>query len=72
MVISEKGKAAVAFAQVKAMRSVKRTTLTLLEKFIEKSNNYQMIAKDFVPIMMDPILHDYKRNQPDARSLFIF
>ena len=39
------------------------------QTFVEKCADEQsaVIAQDFVPAMMDPILGDYARNVPDAR-----
>jgi hypothetical protein len=49
-------------------RSVKRETLRLIETFVEKAEDTEIIAKQFVPAMLDPILGDYARNVPDARE----
>ena len=49
------------------MRSVKKVALKLIETFTEKCEEPQMIAQQFVPAMLDPILGDYARNVPDAR-----
>lgn len=53
---------------VKLLRSVKRETLKLIETFVDKSEDQELIAKQFVPAMMDPILGDYARNVSDARE----
>ncbi len=49
-------------------RSVKRETLKLIETFVDKAEDTELIAKNFVPAMMDPILGDYARNVSDARE----
>lgn len=49
-------------------RSVKRETLKLIETFVDKAEDMDLIAKQFVPAMMDPILGDYARNVSDARE----
>lgn len=49
------------------MRGVKRSALRLLETFVERCDDTSMIANDFVPAMLDPILGDYARGVPDAR-----
>jgi exportin-1 len=38
-----------------------------VEKGADEHSQAQVIARDFVPAMMDPILGDYARNVPDAR-----
>lgn len=35
---------------------------------MEKAEDTEIIAKQFVPAMLDPILGDYARNVPDARE----
>ena len=42
-------------------------TLRLIETFADKCDDTAMIATQFVPAMMDPVLGDYARNVPDAR-----
>ncbi|KAI5082300.1 hypothetical protein GOP47_0002043 [Adiantum capillus-veneris] len=53
---------------VKLLRSVKKETLKLIETFVDKSEDQELIAKQFVPAMMEPILADYTRNVSDARE----
>mmetsp|Transcript_13459 Transcript_13459/g.38211 ORF Transcript_13459/g.38211 Transcript_13459/m.38211 type:complete len:1071 (+) Transcript_13459:123-3335(+) len=55
-------------SMVKLMRTVKKVTLRLIETFVEKSEDPQGVATQFVPPMLDPILGDYARNIPDARE----
>lgn len=47
---------------------MKRETLKLIETFVDKAEDAELIAKNFVPAMMDPILGDYARNVSDARE----
>ena len=53
---------------VKAMRSVKKATLRLIETFVAKTNDLDLFVQQHVPAMIDPILGDYTRNVPDARD----
>jgi len=53
---------------VRAMRHVKKETLKLLETFIEKSEDNELVITKFVPPLLDPVLVDYFNNQPDARD----
>eukprot|EP00850_Spirogloea_muscicola_P001322 SM000005S17119 [mRNA] locus=s5:278232:288307:- [translate_table: standard] len=66
--VAEGGPYASKTSFVKLLRSVKRETLKLIETFVDKSEDPELIAKQFVPAMMDPILGDYARNVPDARE----
>lgn len=49
------------------MRSVKKVALKLIDTFVERCDEPALVAQQFVPAMMDPILGDYARNVPDAR-----
>ena len=53
---------------VKLMRSVKKVTLRLVETFVDKADDTALIATQYVPAMMDPLLGDYSRNVADARD----
>ncbi|CAK9231678.1 unnamed protein product [Sphagnum troendelagicum] len=66
--IAEGGPYASRTSYVKLLRSVKRETLKLIETFVDKAEDTDLIAKQFVPAMMDPILGDYARNVSDARE----
>eukprot|EP00850_Spirogloea_muscicola_P016739 SM000138S00046 [mRNA] locus=s138:224011:233993:+ [translate_table: standard] len=66
--VAEGGPYASKTSFVKLLRSVKRETLKLIETFVDKSEDPELVAKQFVPAMMDPILGDYARNVPDARE----
>ena len=51
-----------------AAKHLRQVALRLIETFVEKSDDHSaLIAEQFVPAMMDPILGDYARNVPDAR-----
>ena len=65
--IASGGPHAARTSAVKLMRAVKKATLRLIETFVDKCEDTQLIATQFVPAMMDPILGDYARNVPDAR-----
>ena len=54
---------------VRAMRSVKKETLRLLDTFIEKSEDNELVLTKFVPPLLDPILGDYVQTPiPEARD----
>lgn len=55
-------------SSVKLMRSVKKVTLRLVETFVEKADDLALVAAQYVPAMMDPLLGDYARNVSDARD----
>ena len=47
---------------------VKKSALRLIEAFVDKCEDPDLVATKFVPAIMDPILGDYASNVPDARS----
>ncbi|KXZ44730.1 hypothetical protein GPECTOR_63g55 [Gonium pectorale] len=53
---------------IKYMRSVKKVALKLIEMFVDKCDDPQLLAATYVPAMMDPLLGDYARSVPDARD----
>ena len=53
---------------VKSLRSVKRETLLLSEAFVVATDDVNTLLSSYVPSMMDAILGDYARNEPDARD----
>ena len=69
--IASGGPHAARTSAVKLMRAVKKATLRLIETFVDKCEDTQLIATQFVPAMMDPILGDYARNVPDARRALL-
>ena len=66
--IAEGGPYASKTSLVKAMRTVKREVLRLIETFVERCEDPHLVAQQLVPPMMDPVLGDYARNVPDARD----
>ena len=53
---------------VRAMRTVKKDILRLVETFISKVEDLQSVAQNFTPPLFDAILGDYSRNVEQARD----
>nr|XP_033792332.1 exportin-1 isoform X3 [Geotrypetes seraphini] len=53
---------------IRSMRTVKRETLKLISGWVNRSNDPQMVAENFVPPLLDAVLIDYQRNVPAARE----
>ena len=66
--VAEGGKFSARTTQVKLMRSVKCECLRLIECFVMRCEDPELVVTSLVPAMMDPILGDYVRNVPDARD----
>jgi exportin-1 len=58
----------MATSQVRSMRAVKKETLRLLDTFIDKSEDNELVLTKFVPPLLDPVLGDYVRSIPEARD----
>ena len=52
----------MATSAVRAMRAVKKDTLRLLDTFIDKSEDNELVLTKFVPPLLDPVLGDYVRS----------
>ena len=48
---------------------MKKSALRLIEAFVDKCEDPDLVATQFVPAIMDPILGDYASNVPDARQV---
>jgi exportin-1 len=53
---------------IKSMRTVKKETLKLIGGWVQRCNDPQMVAENFVPPLLDAVLLDYQRNVPSARE----
>lgn len=53
---------------IRAMRIVKKETLLLLETWVAKSEDPQMVLENFIPPLLDAVLGDFARNIPVARE----
>jgi exportin-1 len=53
---------------IRAMRSTKKEILKLLETFIEKTDDIQVVVQNFIPPLLAAVLGDYKLSIADARD----
>jgi exportin-1 len=69
------GPLGIQHATIKRMRSIKRDILKLIETFVEMSESTEhlaIIAQQFVPTLMDPILSDYDKSLNDAKYALLY
>jgi exportin-1 len=66
--VAANGPGATQTTLIRAMRSVKKETLTLQQTFIERSEDDQVVMANFIPPLLEAVLIDYKNNIPDARD----
>src|SRR5271168_4844726 len=54
--------------KVRGLRTIKKEILKLVDIYVEKADDLQMVNESMVPPLLDAILLDYQRNVPDARE----
>jgi exportin-1 len=50
------------------LKTIKKEILKLVDIFVQKADDLQMVNENMVPPLLDAILLDYQRNVPDARD----
>ncbi len=53
---------------VRGLRTIKKEILKLLNTYVEKAEDNDMIHGQMVPPLLEAVLLDYKNNVPDARE----
>lgn len=54
--------------KVRGLRTIKKEILKLINTYVEKADDLDMIHDHLAPHLLDAILLDYKNNVPDARE----
>jgi CRM1 C terminal len=62
------GNVATKTPKVRGLRTIKKEILKLIDIYVEKADDLQMVNDSMVPPLLDAILLDYQRNVPDARE----
>jgi CRM1 C terminal len=68
--IQKAGPLGAGHSTIKSMRSIKKTVLKLIETYVDTTETQEhlaVIAVEFVPLLMEPILTDYERSLPEAK-----
>ncbi len=52
----------------RGLRTIKKEILKLIDMFVQKADDLDMINNNIVPPLLDAVLVDYNRNVPDARD----
>eukprot|EP01134_Creolimax_fragrantissima_P004030 CFRG4030T1 len=66
--IAEKGELGMRTQQIKSMRAVKKEVLRLIENWIVKSSDNELVMVNLIPPLLGAVLIDYKTNVPQARE----
>ncbi|KAG7004814.1 exportin [Physcia stellaris] len=62
------GQIATKMPKVRGLRTIKKEILKLIDIYVEKADDLEMVNANIVPALLDAVLVDYNRNVPDARD----
>ena len=54
--------------KVRGLRTIKKEILKLINSYVEKADDLEMVHNQLIPQLLETVLLDYKRNVPDARE----
>ncbi|KAF2794351.1 hypothetical protein K505DRAFT_374711 [Melanomma pulvis-pyrius CBS 109.77] len=66
--VQREGNIATKMPKVRGLRTIKKEILKLINTYVEKSDDNEMIHNNIVPKLLEAVLIDYKNNVPDARE----
>lgn len=66
--VQREGDIATKMPKVRGLRTIKKEILKLLETYIEKADDLEMVRNSIVPALLEAVLLDYLRNVPNARD----
>jgi len=56
--------------RVRGLRTIKKEILKLIETYVEKADDLEMVRTNIVPALLDAVLVDYNRNVPNLSLLW--
>jgi len=54
--------------KVRGLRTIKKEILKLINTYVDRADDLEMVRNTLVPGLLDAVLSDYRRNVPDARE----
>lgn len=54
--------------KVRGLRTIKKEILKLIDTYVQRADDVEMVNNNMVPPLLDAVLVDYNRNVPDARD----
>lgn len=66
--VARDGEIATKMPRVRGLRTIKKEILKLIETYVEKADDLEMVRTNIVPALLDAVLVDYNRNVPNARD----
>lgn len=62
------GEIATKTPKVRGLRTIKKEILKLIDIYVQKADDLEMVNANMVPPLLEAVLVDYNRNVPDARE----
>ena len=62
------GNIATKTPRVRGLRTIKKEILKLIDSYVQKADDLEMVNANIVPPLLEAVLVDYNRNVPDARD----
>ena len=66
--VEKEGMIATKMPKVRGLRTVKKEVLKLIDNYVQKADDLEMVNANIVPPLLEAVLVDYHRNVPDARD----
>ncbi|KAL8825178.1 MAG: hypothetical protein Q9191_004574 [Dirinaria sp. TL-2023a] len=66
--VAREGQIATKMPKVRGLRTIKKEILKLIDTYVQKADDLEMVNVNIVPALLDAVLIDYNRNVPDARD----
>lgn len=66
--VQRDGPIATKMPKTRGLRTIKKEILKLINIYVEKADDLDMVHNQLVPGLLEAVLVDYKRNVPDARE----
>lgn len=62
------GLIATKMPKVRGLRTIKKEILKLIDSYVQKADDHEMVNTNIVPPLLEAVLNDYNHNVPDARD----
>ncbi|MCJ1308336.1 Karyopherin transporter [Agyrium rufum] len=66
--VAKDGPIATKTPKIRGLRTIKKEILKLIDIYVQKADDLEMVSQNIVPPLLDAVLVDYNRNNPDARD----
>lgn len=68
LTVKSAGNIATKTPKVRGLRTIKKEILKLVDTYVDKADDLEMVNANIVPPLLEAVLVDYNRNVPDARE----